>query len=308
MSQTCVKPRLCAVVVLYRETTEQSLTIRSLQKALHDQPHISSSLFMCVYDNSPRPASLARELFACEWVAFQPRRNLGLAEAYNTALQVAQQNGMEWLLLLDSDTAVTASFLNACLETTLAMEPHAHVAAVIPHVSDEGRPQSPRWAKALRRAPVDASVSGMLNKEIVALNSGSAVRVSAVLKLGGFNKEFWLDYLDYWLFRALHAQGYRVYLLPEKLEHSLSFADPTIRMTSQRYENMLQAEHYFVETFGSAWEQIRLKLVLVKRALKFGCFDRNWRFASLSVRELFRRAPEAIARANRNVPQLTDKH
>jgi glycosyltransferase involved in cell wall biosynthesis len=307
MSQTLPRPHVCGVVVLYREAAEQSRTIRSLQKAMQDNPSIASGLFICVYDNSPRPAAIPKELFPCEWVAFQPRRNLGLAEAYNTALHVAQQSGMGWLLLLDSDTEVTASFLKACIETTQAEEANCQLGAVIPYVFDRGHAQSPRWATPLRRAPVDPSVSGVLSQEVVALNSGTAVRVSAVLTLGGFNKNFWLDYLDYWLFRALQSKAYRVYLLPEKLEHSLSFADPTNRMTPERYENMLEAEHYFVRHFGNLWEQIRLRVILLKRALKFGCFDRNLRFVSLTVRELLRPAPKVIKRGNKNVPQLTGK-
>jgi hypothetical protein len=113
------------------------------------------------------------------------------------------------------------------------------------------------------------------------------LRVSAVDALGGFNPDFWLDYLDYWVFRSLYDRGYRVFVLPETLSHSLSFADATRRMSRERYENMLAAEHYFTTRFGSRWERVRLKLVLLKRAVLFGIRDHNTRFARLTILELF---------------------
>jgi hypothetical protein len=119
------------------------------------------------------------------------------------------------------------------------------------------------------------------------MNSGSVIRVSAVAALGGFNTEFWLDYLDYWLFRSLQSRGGRVFVLPETLAHSLSFADPIGRMSEERYRNMLDAEHYFTAAFGSPWERFRLKLVLLKRAISFALQRRGARLARLTFRKLF---------------------
>jgi len=40
--------------------------------------------------------------------------------------------------------------------------------------------------------PVDKTLIGITPREIVALNSGTLLRISAVRELGGFNPEFWL--------------------------------------------------------------------------------------------------------------------
>lgn len=302
------RPRLCAVVVLYREEAGESLTVRSFDRAMRCEPALASDIFVCVYDNSPHPAPLPRDLFPCEWVGFQPHRNNGLAEAYNSALQVARQGEIKWLLLLDSDTEVTLAFLKASLEGMDIAEADDKIAALIPHIVEGGTVHSPRFASALRRRPVSLSISGVVNDELVALNSGSVLRVAAVVTIGGFNIDFWLDYLDYWLFRSLHARGYRVFVLPETLAHSLSFADPAGRMPRERYQNMLGAERYFTIRFGSRWERVRLKFVLLKRALTFALRDSNATFACMTLRELFRLSRKATPPLSSNVPRLTEKH
>jgi glycosyltransferase involved in cell wall biosynthesis len=301
------RPRLCAVVVLYREEAVESLTVRSFNQAMRSEPGLPLEIFVCVYDNSPQPSPLPHDLFPCEWAAFQPRRNNGLAEAYNAALEVARQGGIKWLLLLDSDTEVTAAFLKACLEEMDIAEADDKLAALIPHIVEGGAVHSPRFASAFRRRPVSLTMSGVVDDELVALNSGSVLRVAAVLAIGGFNIDFWLDYLDYWLFRSLYTRGYRVFVLPEILAHSLSFADAAHRMPQERYQNMLGAERYFIMRFGSRWERARLKLVLLKRVLGFVLRDRNASFARMTLRELFRLGGKATPPLSSNVPRLTEK-
>jgi GT2 family glycosyltransferase len=299
--------RLCAVVVLYREQPAESLTIRTLAHAIRQQAELAAKIFICIYDNSPHPALLPRDLFACEWVAFQPHRNNGLAKAYNAALDMARQSEMTWLLLLDSDTEITAEFLKTCLEGVMETESDRNIAALVPHIVEGSMVHSPRLASAWQRRAVDCSISGVLPGELIAMNSGSVVRVQAMLEIGGFNTDFWLDYLDYWVFRSLQKKGFQVFVLPATLKHSLSFADAANRMPEARYRNMLAAEHYFNVAFGSRWERIRLKFVLMKRMIIFGVRDRNLKFTRITLHELFRLDSTAKPPRSTNVPRLTDK-
>lgn len=280
--------RLCAVVVLYRQAPAESVTICSLQKILRNHPEFASRFFLCVYDNSPHPASLPRDLVACEWVGFAPRSNNGLAQAYNIALDIARQGAIEWLLLLDSDTEVTPEFLGACFETIRAVETDPQVGALVPHIVENGTTHSPRLRNGWRRRAVAPDFAGKIDAEIIALNSGAVLRVSALASIGGFNRDFWLDYLDYWVFRSLQRKGYRVFVLREAIAHCLSFADAAARMPESRYRNMLAAERYFTAAFGSFGEQVRLKAVLLKRALLFAVRDRSITFACMTLHELFR--------------------
>jgi GT2 family glycosyltransferase len=289
-------PALCAVIVLYRERAENSLTVRSLRAAISQRPELAGQLLVCLYDNTPAPSPIPEHLFPAETLVFQPGTNSGLPPAYNQALRVAEARGLEWLLLLDSDTEVTADFLGACITKTCELAGTANVAAIVPHVVEGETIHSPRKVANLRRRPVPRGFSGATRDELIALNSGSTIRISAIRSLGGFTSEFWLDYLDYWLFRALQRKGFQVFVLPTSLEHSLSLDDPGRRMSLARYQNMLDAEQYFTFKYGSTWEVVRLKLVLVSRAIRLARSPLTWRYSLLA-------ALKCVRRANREAPR-----
>jgi GT2 family glycosyltransferase len=269
---------------LYRERAEASRTIQSLEQAIAQHPVLATKLAVCIYDNSPDPEALPTHLFGSKFAGFQPKRNTGLAQAYNAVLEFAAKRNIPWLLLLDSDTELTSSFLITALKVSRVVQ--ENVAALVPHITERTTVHSPRFAGAFRRRAIDLKTSGIASREVIAINSGSVVRVSAVQVLGGFNTEFWLDYLDYWLFRSLQRKGYRIFVLPERLEHSLSFADAPRRMPLARYQNMLRAESYFTSRYGSLWESVRLKLVLLKRALRYAINSREFAFVRLTLVQL----------------------
>ena len=47
---------------------------------------------------------------------------------------------------------------------------------------------------------IERPVEGVQNKAVMAINSGSLIKVSFLTEIGGFNGQFPLDYLDHWLF------------------------------------------------------------------------------------------------------------
>jgi GT2 family glycosyltransferase len=282
------KPSICAVIVLYRERAEASRTVTTLRDALATDPSLLSEFVLCIYDNSPEPESISNELFQAETLIFQPGVNGGLPPAYEKALEIAEARNIPWLLLLDSDTEISSEFLGACLRTANDLNGSPQIAAIVPHVFEGGIAHSPRKMGWLRRPVLPPGFSGVFTGELIALNSGAAVRVSAMQELGGFSSEFWLDYLDYWLFRVLQRKGLRVYVLRETVEHSLSLTDTAARMSVERYRNMLDAEHYYTAKFGSAWERMRLKLVLLARVVKFAANPLSRVFLPLAAKSIFR--------------------
>jgi GT2 family glycosyltransferase len=254
------------VVVLYDESAQHSRTVRSLEQGFAERPGLVPCFSILLYDNSWSPQPVSSGAFRPNFRIVQPGRNGGIAAAYNQALREAEGSGFPWLLLLDSDTLVTAAFLQAAVDAARSLSQDSNVAAVVPHVVEGGLTHSPRYIRGMRRRVVPAGWQGIYSSEIVALNSGALVRTQAVRSLGGFNEEFWLDYLDYWLFRMLQRRGYTVYVLAAQIEHSLSFADPAKRMPFERYKNMLAAERFFTARYGTLGERIRLKILLLKRA------------------------------------------
>jgi GT2 family glycosyltransferase len=258
---------ILTVIVLYGEIVGDSRTVRSLERAFAETPGLLPYFSILLYDNSwnPQPAYIGVCRASFRFV--QPGRNRGVAAAYNEALRQAEEKGFPWLLLLDSDTVVTAAFLQICVDAALSVSQDSKIAAFVPHVVEGGLAHSPRFIRGIRRRVVPESWQGVYLREIVALNSGALIKTSAVRSLGGFNEEFWLDYLDYWLFRLLQRQGYTVYVLAARIEHSLSFADPSTRMPVERYKNMLAAERFFTARYGTTGERVRLKILLLKRAM-----------------------------------------
>ena len=281
-------PVLCVVIVLYRQRAMESRTVETLRNALAETPSVAGQLLICLYDNTPEPEPIPDHLFAAETLVFQPGSNGGLPPAYNQALAVAEARGLQWLLLLDSDTEITATFLLACVYKAGELINTERVAAIVPLVVQGETIHSPRKMQRLRRRALPRGSSGVFPGELIALNSGSTIRVSAARGLGGFTPEFWLDYLDYWLFRALQCGGFQIYVLNEELEHSLSLADPGRQMPMARYQNMLEAEQYFTTKYGSAWERIRLKLVLAGRAVRYALSPLTRPFLPLTLASIFR--------------------
>jgi GT2 family glycosyltransferase len=264
-----------------------------MRDALVEAPSLAGKLLICVYDNTPQPKAIPDGLFAAETLVFQPGSNGGLPPAYNKALAVAESRGVNWLLLLDSDTEITATFLEACVYKTRELENTGNIAAIVPLVVQGEAVHSPRKMQWLRRRAIPRGSSGIFSGELIALNSGSTIRVSAVRSLGGFTPEFWLDYLDYWLFRTLQRSGFQLFVLNQELEHSLSLANPGRQMPVARYQNMLDAEEYFTRKYGSAWECVRLKLVLFGRAVRYALNPLTRPFLPLTVASIFRWAKRA---------------
>jgi GT2 family glycosyltransferase len=282
---------MCAVIVLYRERAEASRTIATLAETFRVAPDLANELLVCIYDNSPEPEPIPDDLLPAEMLIFQPRVNGGLPPAYNKALEVARARGIPWLTLLDSDTEVSAEFLNASLRTANEIKASPQIVAIVPHVVEGGIAHSPRKMGWLRRPALPSSFSGVFPYELVALNSGATVRVSAMEAIGGFSSEFWLDYLDYWLFRVLQRKGLSVHVLREAVEHSLSLAKAATRMSVDRYRNMLEAEHYYTAKYGSAWERARLKLVLFSRVARFTVDPFSRPFLPFAIKHIFRWLP-----------------
>jgi GT2 family glycosyltransferase len=279
---------ICAVVVLYRERAQASRTVSALKEAFQVVPRLADELLVCIYDNSPEPEPIPSELLPAETLIFQPGVNGGLPPAYNQALAIAKSRSISWLLLLDSDTKISVEFLNACLRAANELSESPQIAAIVPHVVESGIAHSPRKMGWLRRPALRPGFSGVFPAELIALNSGITLRVSAMEALGGFSSEFWLDYLDYWLLRVLQRKGLCIYVLRETVQHSLSLADPPTRISVERYRNMLDAEHYFTSKYGSAWERARLKLVLLSRIAKFARDPLSRRFLPFAVKSIFR--------------------
>ena len=221
---------------------------------------------LAVYDNSPEvqkiPANLASGIHYVHNGA-----NGGVADAYNYGLSMSRSDG-DWLVLSDHDSQFPASYLHDMVTLIHELKEDSSIVAIAPHVCCAGKPVSPCTVHLGGRVrPLALAFSGLHRGEIVAINSGMAIRVSFVKRIGGFNSIFWLDYLDYWLCRMIHSAGKRIYIASPVIDHDLSVCDYD-HLTEGRVENILRAEMDFYRHYKPWGEQVLYIFRLLYRGLK----------------------------------------
>jgi GT2 family glycosyltransferase len=297
------RPPIYAVIVLYNQVPASSTSLAAFIGALSDEPQLRSRFQLLLYDNSPQsqqegcPSGFA--------IAYHhDARNLGLAEAYNYALDCAAQISSPWLLLLDQDTEVTPAYLDEVVTLTRELESVPGIAAIVPKLASAKGIKSPtldflEWLRRQLQFPrkralfAGPDLYGAQDQQFSAFNSASVLRVSAVQKIGGFPRTFRLDFLDVAVFNALHAAGSRIFVMHSTLRHELSM--DTQRFYEQksgleRHQNLLRAMVRFVRTYGTPRDLWLTRVWLLRNALNLFVSARDKRFSWASLQQAWRLA------------------
>lgn len=269
------------VMVLYNQRLEQSRTFQTLSKTLFKSDIPRNQFQMIVYDNSPERQDIPKE-YADLLMYKHDSRNLGIATAYNYAWRTAKKNNSEWLLLLDHDTELTQSYIDVMF--SLEGVDRAQIATVVPKVTCNEVMISPVFSGTLQPLKDIRPGTGMQETPIMAINSGSVVNMEFLNRIGGFNEEFPLDFLDHWLFYKVYEQGYKVLVLDVTLEHELSVMNyDTVSL--QRYKSILASElHFYKHYKKSVLKQYKRQLLL--RTAKQLVFVKNKKIAFHTLRQL----------------------
>jgi GT2 family glycosyltransferase len=287
-SQSSSPGSITAVVVLYKRTPSASETLCTLKEILRADPALAGDLSLIIYDNSPESHDFDFALDIPVLYKHDPG-NPGLAAAYNFALDIAHQAKHEWLLLLDQDTSLTAEFIRELTSCTRLLHEMTDVASIVPKLLVRGRVYSPEahFIDQLRRPyrrsshAVSHEDSGVQQVRLGAYNSAATLRVPTLLSVGGFPKEFWLDYLDHAVFHSLSIHGYRMYVMKTELNHDSSQANMG-DVPSWRQRNIMLAQTLFVKRTGNFIDRLfyRIWLVRYSRSLKINHPDKRlWKEA-----------------------------
>lgn len=274
---------LTIVIVLYNQKIEECKTVITLNNLGLDSEVFKESEVI-IYDNSPNQQSLSSELLDSPWnfTYFHDPRNLGIAIAYNFAFEMAKQHGSEWLLLFDHDTQVTQSYVDALFNLDHIEK---EIVSVVPKVICNDVMISPVFSDTLRPLSIEKPIEGIQEKPVMAINSGSLLRVSFLEEISGFNTKFPLDYLDHWIYHEIYSKGYKVMLLPEVLDHELSVMDYR-NVSLKRYKSILDSELYFYKNYKSdLFPAYRTQLV--KRLMKQILLVSNKKIALYTLRRIF---------------------
>jgi GT2 family glycosyltransferase len=275
------------VVVLYKCSLDGSSTLQALAEFFRQQGGLAQQIALLIYDNSEDPQSAVLERWNCGSVEYHhAEKNTGLAAAYNYALSMARSGGIEWLLLLDHDTEPHLALFSG-LFAAVTSQLSSEVCAIVPKLIQEGKTLSPQFVGQLRNHDCPSEFSGISQRQITALNSAACLRTEALVAIGGFPSEYWLDFLDHIVFHRLQAAGGRIVILDVTVEHSLSLLKMETEMGLDRYANVLAAEWRFVRDTGSGGGPTIHRLRLLRRLLTQTIRLRNKSYASLTLRALF---------------------
>ena len=270
------QPRVTAIIVLYKSSISQSPTCISMRAQM---AYNCSAISVLIYDNSP-----IANLDGLEpgWEYVSNPANEGLAAAYNYALSQAKLSGTQWLLLLDQDSHLPENFLANLQDEIERCRDNPKIAAIVPCVTSNRRQVSPiRPLLGLDRPyKLPGSAPSLW---LMAINSAAAIRVSFMDSIGGFSKDFWLDYLDHWVFRKIYDTGHFVYVSNMRVEHNLSVANFNQGLERSRYRGVLKAEATFTNRCLPLHWRSLLVLRLVARASKHVFFTRDKKIAQMML-------------------------
>jgi len=277
--------KLTAVMVLYKQAVEESKTYQTLKETLLSKKDFSHELELIIYDNSPEKqieTSFVQEEVHIEYI--HDPRNLGIAVAYNFAWSIAAQNGSDWLLLLDHDTQLTNEYVQEISNLPVL---DGNVAAVVPKITSNGTMISPVYSRYLRPLKGEQPPAGLQSEPVMAINSGSLIRVEFLKQLGGFNGDFRLDYLDHWLFHEIYAKHHKVWVLNVVLNHELSVMDYS-QVSLARYKSILDSEIHFYKNYKKdLYSSYRKQLVM--RFMKQVLLVKNKKIAMYTLNRLLNR-------------------
>ncbi|QIK70007.1 glycosyltransferase family 2 protein [Erysipelothrix sp. HDW6C] len=119
-------------------------------------------------------------------------KNLGIAEALNIGIEHAKQEGTEWVLTLDDDSICSNNFVQSALE-----------------IIDENPNQFAQISTNVQYSSARKNESNDTFTRIkLCITSGSILNVNAWEAVGKFNKELFIDYVDFDFCYRLDKAGY----------------------------------------------------------------------------------------------------
>jgi GT2 family glycosyltransferase len=199
------------VIVLFRQTPEQSAAYTSLCDILRDCSPIPD---IFIYDNSPTPCKCGPPV-----IYVHDLSNSGVSKAYNEAAVIATENNKTWMLLLDQDTAVTRDLFD---EWERSMIRHPGSVAFVPVMRDALGPASPfSFARGGGNRLRIVREKFPLRKYRF-INTGLFIKREAFIRVGGYDERLPLDFSDISFGRRLMEVTDHFIVMNVTLRHTFS--------------------------------------------------------------------------------------
>jgi glycosyltransferase involved in cell wall biosynthesis len=256
------------VIVLYRCEVADSPAFQSVMDACRILDSTAACINVLLWDNSPSAQAASTLPEHVSYVS--DPRNLGLANAYNRALEKAIAEGSDWVITLDQDTAIPSDYFLRMASAVDEASRYAGIGAIVPQINADGKNVSPNcFAFGALPRWYPWGFRGVPEGPVFAFNSASMLSVAALRQAGGYDPWFWLDNSDAQIFSRLHAFGKRVFIAGDiQVKHEFSMKNMAQRMSPERYRSALLAESAFWDMRMNrlaGWERT---LRLIMRTIK----------------------------------------
>jgi GT2 family glycosyltransferase len=277
--------KILTVIVLYKRIASQSEAYQAIDHLIKNDPQVSDSIEFLLCDNTPSSQQPPHDFHG---TYLSDTSNPGLAKHYNTALKLAAERGIPWLMLFDQDTSPTEEYLQELLSLLDLLTGNPDIVAILPKLHNGKKVQSPYALPTWSHKTVPAEQWGRSNTVLHGFNSGAVLRVSTMCSVGGFCEEFPLDYLDYVTFTDIQRHGGRVYVMKSTLHHQLAASNIHSNMPLVRYRTVVSSERAFYERYGTQKDRFYRRLRMLKTTLKHLLKDRAPSFALITFRAIWK--------------------
>lgn len=136
--------------------------------------------------------------------------NKGIAFALNTLMQIAMEKGAAWCVTLDQDSQCPSNLISTACEIIDC----DNIGQIVPCIREHNTKEVPA---------LDTEFNGEAFQEVKkSITSAAITNVDAWSRLGGFDNELFIDYVDYDYALRLRLAGYRIIRMNEVyLDHEL---------------------------------------------------------------------------------------
>lgn len=246
-SSASISMRLLTVLVVYERTLNNVRSWEFLGQLLERERGAEDySIEVLIYDNSKeQKASPPEDLERCVYI--HDPQNGGTASAYAYACNLAVEKGIDWLLLLDQDTALPTAFFVLAKEALT--ESKQQPCALVPWIAHESRPVSPAYVSKYGSIIPVSSMRELCSGTCTAISSGSILYVPTIKEFLPFPEKLWLDYVDHWIFLRLREYAQPIVIFDGHLEHDLSVFDIG-SLSDRRLTSILDGESLFIRLLG----------------------------------------------------------
>lgn len=150
-----------------------------------------------IYINSIKEFNL-KEYFNSEKIQYLGNNeNVGLAKAMNEIMEIADKDGMEWLMTLDQDSIVPNDIIQSFKEY-VSIE---NVGIICPNVIDK------------RRVYMKADTTSETSSVDVCITSASLTRIEAWKQVGKFDDNLFIDLIDNDFCKKLKLNGWQILMI-----------------------------------------------------------------------------------------------